>query len=480
MHREHRGCFRAIVLAGFFCLANSTPRLFAADAAARHAEADALLTPENYDKISNGMTADDVKVILGKPPMGAGTKGDWTNTWLLSSDKKQAIKVHFKDGVVDRKSNTMQWGHSGERPTSTAPPGDSKTRSRRGDAADQSPDDKLTSLLRAAYVGDAHKRAAALRSIEKLPVDESRAPEVVAKLLPLLRGKDLGITSDAKGVLQKWITKDTDDALLNLLDKKPRTTDPTDPERDRLQFAISVLAKLKDPRAVEPLCKILHWSFFDCNAAADGLKSMGPEVAQAEVLKHLDDPDTNLQQKVREILDEWKKAGGGRDAGKSTAAEFDQLLADLKSAKPETRYHAANKLAQMPVDSARRREVAAQLAAMLDDHPSSVNQDIKTSQNKTQQNGLGALLGELVKHPANAALSALIVWGGAENEDAVLSLLKERNSPEDMKVGALRALAAWGTSKSLPTLQPLAKNSGSPLASPAQAAAKAIGERAKK
>lgn len=478
MHRSSAGvpCGVAYLIA-FSVGSHGFRSLPAADSvAARHAEADALLTHENYDKIANGMTADEVKAILGKPPMGAGTKGDWTNTWSLSSDKKQTIKVHFKDGLVDRKSNTMSWTQPGETVSTSPPPSaEKKPRGRKGDTADSPLDDKLNTLLREAYIGDAHKRAAAVRSIGKLPVDEKQALEVVNRLAPLLREKDLGLSADAQGVLRKWVTKDCDDVFLKMLEKKPKTTSPTDPERDRLEFAISVLAKLKEPRAVEPLCKILHWSFFDRNAAADALKEMGPEIAQAEVLKYLNDPDTGVQQKVREILDEYKKSGGAADS-----AELDQLIADLKAEKPETRFHTANKLAQMPVNAGRRREVAAHLVVMLSDRPSSVNQDIKTSQKNKSGNGLGNLLGEMMRHPANAAMAALIKWGGPENEEAVLAILREKDSTEDMKVGALRALAAWGTAKSVPAIQSFAKNPGNPLASAAENAIKTIGDRAKK
>ena len=77
--------------------------------ATRHVAPDALLSRENYNRITSGMSADQVDAILGKPLSTVGTKADWTGTWQLSGDKSKTIKIHFKNGLVDQKSNTMRW-----------------------------------------------------------------------------------------------------------------------------------------------------------------------------------------------------------------------------------------------------------------------------------------------------------------------------------------------------------------------------------
>src|SRR4051794_18592756 len=61
---------------------------------------DELLTADNYAKIENGMTKDQVKEILG-PSRGASSSSgshDSTLIWRPTGDSKHHIDVHFKDG----------------------------------------------------------------------------------------------------------------------------------------------------------------------------------------------------------------------------------------------------------------------------------------------------------------------------------------------------------------------------------------------
>ena len=110
-HRRLGFSFSICLAVGLLtCFASRPSALLAADnAPSRHAEADKLLSQENYDKIAVSMTTDEVKAILGKPSSGSGRKGDWTDNWQLSADHAKVIHVHFKDGQVDRKSNSMEW-----------------------------------------------------------------------------------------------------------------------------------------------------------------------------------------------------------------------------------------------------------------------------------------------------------------------------------------------------------------------------------
>ncbi len=118
------------------------------------------------------------------------------------------------------------------------------------------------------------------------------------------------------------------------------------------------------------------------------------------------------------------------------------------------------------------------MATLLADRPSSINQDIKSAKSESRPAIASArCVKEITRHPANAAMAALITWGGPDNEDAVVAVLK---STSDMQSGALRALAAWGTRKSLPAVTAVAQNSGSPLAAQAQETVKAINGRTRK
>jgi hypothetical protein len=130
------------------------------------------------------------------------------------------------------------------------------------------------------------------------------------------------------------------------------------------------------------------------------------------------------------------------------------LLAELKAAKPEQRYRAAMAIANMKVVDERRVEVAQALAALLDDHPGALADDLKAAEaraKKQQINSLTALMEEQEKHPANATLMALRTWGGAEVEPAVTPLLSSKII--DIRCGAARVLEHCGTAKSTAALQ---------------------------
>ncbi len=70
------------------------------------------LTKENYDKVTNGMSPDEVKGILGEPTekqsvSGAlgGLTGD-VSQWVYKEGDDKVITIQFKDGKVVSKVAT--------------------------------------------------------------------------------------------------------------------------------------------------------------------------------------------------------------------------------------------------------------------------------------------------------------------------------------------------------------------------------------
>jgi outer membrane protein assembly factor BamE (lipoprotein component of BamABCDE complex)/HEAT repeat protein len=77
------------------------------------------LTRENYEKIKDGMTFDEVRKILGGSSLSGRSKGDSsTYTWHRTSQlDPEHIVVHFKEGKVVSKSQTMKWTAADEKIT---------------------------------------------------------------------------------------------------------------------------------------------------------------------------------------------------------------------------------------------------------------------------------------------------------------------------------------------------------------------------
>ena len=89
----------------------------------------------------------------------------------------------------------------------------------------------------------------------------------------------------------RWATMENVPSLIRLV------------EVDQFQHrrrAMQALAKLKDPRGVEPLAKRLE-NFFDRQAAAEALTEIGP-IAESAVLKYFNHPDRGLRDLVRRMI----------------------------------------------------------------------------------------------------------------------------------------------------------------------------------
>jgi len=403
--------------------------------AAHAADKTELLTAENFDKVENGMSAEQVHALLGKAPSGMGKKGDWTEVWH-GKDRKEEIQVHYKDGVVDRKHSSFAWAKA-TKPEPAKP--ETPAKPERG--VPSTGDEKFDAILKDLRSADEKKRQAAYKSMTRMKFDADKAPEVTKHILPHLRDKDSGVRFSAQVDMRKWVCPENADYFLTAMNHQIKSNSPNDPDRDLVQFAIEMLVKLKEPRAVEPLCKMMRHSFFERTSARDALIALGPELAQAEVLKLANDSDNNVRMAAREILDKFKTSSG---------EVLTQCLAGLKDAKPEKRYLAINSIYNLDVDPKRREEVATALQGLLDDNPGALSADLKKAQTG-KGNSLGNLLGEQQKHPANAAVVALGKWGGPESEAALVAVLSSK--VPDMRIGAANALAKVGTKKSLSALQ---------------------------
>ncbi len=434
---SHRFARRLIFKLSVLMVVAATSSVGNLPAADPKADAKALLTEENFAKVRNGMTGDEVKAILGKAPFGGGTKADWTQTWQ-GTEKKQKIEVHFKDGVVDRKSSSFDWAKKAKPELGTT--------SKNDKPAAKSGDEKFDVIIKELRSSDEKKRQDAFKAICRLKFDDDKAPEVNKWILIHLKDKDDRVRRTAQEGMRTWVIPENADYFLDVLGHKPKTPSPNDPDRDQLGFAMEMLISLRDPRAAEGIAKVLHYSFLDRTSARDALIKLGPELAQPAVLKYADDKDNNVRMAAQEVLSKFKTSAGDL---------LLQHLNELKDDKPEKRYSAIIAIGRMDVDPQRRQEVAAALQAALTDNPGALNDDLKKGERDTKigktGKSIGGLMSEMQMHPANAAVMALGKWGGPENEAAVVEQLSSKIL--DMRVGAARALGAFATKRSLPALQ---------------------------
>jgi hypothetical protein len=284
---------------GAFCLiCCALPCCAAAD--------QALLTKENFDRIQNGLTTEEAKAILGKPSGGMGTAKDWTSTWY-SPDRKSKIEVHFTDKIVDRKSTTFEWGKPAADPT---PAQAAPAKARPGGTPEKETDPKLAPYLRALRSPEEKERDKALKSLVRMKRDEDLAEQVSKIMQARLRDKDDGTRLLAQEGMRKWVTPANADFFLTELAHKPKTDRPNDPDRDRQQFAVAMLVKLKEPRAVPVLCEMLDWHFFDRSTAEAALINLGAELGQADVEKKKTSTNNNVLMSVSRILEAYKQPPG--------------------------------------------------------------------------------------------------------------------------------------------------------------------------
>jgi HEAT repeat protein len=393
---------------------------------------EAKLTAEHYAKIEPGMTAAEVKEILGPPrsTVTSSANHDVTMTWFLSGDRGHKLDVRFTNGVVVSKFSNLSV--TAPPKPAAADPVKPKT-DKHSDAPAYPFDAALADLLSR----DVKKHVRAIEFFEKTPFDEARAGEVGRRLVKDMMSKEARVSMAAGNAAPRWATKENADAFLAIIDHPQREKNGMEKHVGQIAIALDVLARLKEPAAVPPMVKMLR-SFFDRSNAAEALKRMGPELAEKELQKVVNDRDANVSTAAREILAEFKDGG----------PELARNLKDLTAPEWETRIQAVHQIGKMYAHPQRRAEVARALEARLADENPNVVQ---------------------------AAANALARWGAAENEPALIEALGHASA--EVRLATVKALHEIGTSKAAAALMPLEQDKDKRVAGAALDAVAAIHAR---
>ncbi len=181
--------------------------------------------------------------------------------------------------------------------------------------------------------------------LAQTPSNPADQPRVSQALEPLLT--DPFVKGDAANALIIWGGPGNVPALVRCVESNDFNTSDA---------ALKALVKIRDPRAVPPIAKLLNnWGKRD--TAANALQSLGP-MYKAEVLKYAFDPDSGTRDQAQQLLNGY---------GTKFDTYLPQVRADLKHVNSTRRLNAVNWLAQRPVVEGRRAEVANVLNPTLAD-----------------------------------------------------------------------------------------------------------------
>ncbi len=260
--------------------------------------------------------------------------------------------------------------------------------------------------------------------------DPTRQKEVAQALEPLL---DDGQTREQGArALAKWATADNVPALLKALE--PEGGNAWKP-------IIDALARLKDPRASAVLAAQL--GVFPRGAdAARALQAIGP-AAEKEVVKYVHDKNGGVRQQAAQLL----KRFNTKDDVLIT-----QCVADLNSNEMETKRLAAEDLAKMKVDTARRDEVARALDPLLTDTDFQARRAavdaLGTWAIKDNAPGLAKALDDLAVR--DKALAILVALKPVDNDMALALVAQHLQKPDRRKFSL--ALVQMGQPAKVETL----------------------------
>ncbi|HEY7158237.1 MAG TPA: GIDE domain-containing protein [Gemmataceae bacterium] len=292
-----------------------------------------------------------------------------------------------------------------------------------------------------------------------------RQAEVAGELEKLLNGRDKLVAGESIKALVVWATAEQVPSLLKALD----STNPF--IRDG---SLAALVRLKEPRAAEPVAKMLI-SFNTRAKAAQALITIGPPV-EAEVRKYLTHDDQGVREEAKRILGKIGKTGQEDD--------FAAALAGLSDEKVGGRRKALTWFASAKADHPRRAEAAREMARLLekgnalDKKPAAealvtwaTAEEVPTLVRVLRQERLGVFrkyiiqtLGQIKDKSAVPILveqlgnpfdggeteKALIAFGPSV-EDEVVKVLDQKGFRE--RSAACRVLREVGTAKSLPALK---------------------------
>jgi HEAT repeat protein len=242
-------------------------------------------------------------------------------------------------------------------------------------------------------------------SLAKAEVYPPCQAEVARGLEKLLNGRDELVAVESMRALVVWATAEQVPSLLKALDSTNAIL---------RNWALSTLARLKEPRAVEPVAKMLT-SFETRRQAAQALIEIGPSV-EAEVRKYLTHSDRAVREEAARILNKIGKSGQDDD--------FVAALVGLKDSNALNRRKALTWFASAKADHPRRAEVARELARLLEN-------------------------GETVEKVP--AAKALAVWATAEEVPALIRVLR-REKLGGFRMYIIRALGQVKDKSAVPTL----------------------------
>jgi HEAT repeat protein len=321
--------------------------------------------------------------------------------------------------------------------------------------------------------GDQPFNLIACGSLAKAQVHPPRQAEVARELEKLLNGRDNLVAGKSIGALVVWATAEQVPSLLKALN----STNPF--IRDG---ALTALVRLKEPRAAEPVAKMLT-SFHTRAKAAQALIDIGPPVEE-EVRKYLTHADQAVREEAKRILSKIGKP--------DQADDFVAALAGLNDDKVGGRRKALTWFASAKADHPRRAEAAREMARLLekgntfDKEPAAkalvtwaTAEEVPTLIRVLRKERLGGFrkyivqaLGQVKDKSAVPVLVELLgqPFDGGEAEKALTafgpSVEEEMAKALDQKgfrerTAACRVLREVGTAKSLPALKAaLAKAEG--------------------
>jgi HEAT repeat protein/outer membrane protein assembly factor BamE (lipoprotein component of BamABCDE complex) len=353
------------------------------------------ITQANYQRIHLGMTLGEVQGVFGEAEEKQEDSGSERYTWR---EGKKTLMVVMRGGKMTAKTSTVK---------NTPLVQFEKTE-----------EDRFGAALANLSSMNKDQQLKALEFLRNEPFDPAKAEEVSKALNRPLVSKDAAVAKDAAHTALKWATQENSAHFLRIIER-PVGKSVGDKNREGIPQALEILAKIREPAAVPHMCRLLR-DFFLRDDAANSLRKMGPELAEKELQKYVNDQNPDTRKGAGEVLEEFQDGGGFR---------MKTALGELKSPSQNLRSLAAQQIGRMYVHPKRKQEVARALEPLLKDSDANV---------------------------AMFAAKALARWGGVENEAALIAALSAK-SPE-VRLEAAGALREMGTSKSLGELEKLSED----------------------
>lgn len=210
---------------------------------------------------------------------------------------------------------------------------------------------------------------------------EARRTEVCNLLWDLTQPGGHGQQA-AQNAFCKWAGPQQGDKVMALLDKN-------------VGNALEAAARLKLAKAAAPLCAKLVSEGFQRATIIKHIETLGPQLAETEVLKLVNHNDGDVSNKANDLLKKW---------GTKPDQIITQTIADLSSPKEEICRTAIDHLAKMPVETARQKDVCKAISGLL----LHTNPDL-----------------------VHRATTAALVWGTVDMAPDLIQVLENQTSRSD-------------------------------------------------